>query len=150
MSGLVVQTDLCAPWAEVVKPGWRGPWPCTGESELRHKGQPFALAECTHECHHGGPQHELPALADRTALHPTDVLSARQEPGRRGQMSVARPIEEKPMEPDVDHTPCPVCGKVKPNGELDGHLQNEHHRDGGAPNPAPETKVWPPGAIETK
>lgn len=75
MSGLVTVRDLCAPLADQVKPGWRGPWPCTGEVILRHGGQPIGLVECSHECHHGGPPHELPARADRTAVHPTDVLA---------------------------------------------------------------------------
>lgn len=75
MSGLVTVADLCAAWVARVRPGWRGPWPCTGEQVLRSNGEPVGLVECSHECHHGGPPHELPRLADRTAVHPTDVLA---------------------------------------------------------------------------
>ncbi len=76
MSGLVVPHDLCADHAPQVKPGHRGPWPCTGELELRDGpgSEPWGLAECTCPCHTGDHVHELPRLSDRTAVHPTDVL----------------------------------------------------------------------------
>lgn len=54
------------------------------------------------------------------------------------------------MQPDVEHTPCTICGTVTPVAQMPGHLQDKHDRDGGAPNPAPETKQWPPRGIETK
>ncbi len=76
MSGLVTTADLCTPWLAQVKPGWRGPWPCAGEVILRnHKGEPFGLAECSCPCHADGPQHQMPRLSGRTAVHPTDVLA---------------------------------------------------------------------------
>lgn len=54
------------------------------------------------------------------------------------------------MQPDAEHAPCPVCGEVTAVAGMQGHLNQKHDRDGGAPNPAPETKAWPPQGIETK
>lgn len=50
---------------------------------------------------------------------------------------------------DPDPT-CPICGEQLPVTALDGHLRQEHHRDGGGVNPAPENKAWPPAGMETK
>jgi hypothetical protein len=75
VSGLVTVVDLCGPWIPRVRPGWRGPWPCPGELVLRAGGEPVGLAQCSCPCHAGGPPHELPPRADRTAVHPTDVLA---------------------------------------------------------------------------
>lgn len=88
MSGLVVGADLCALFAPMVYGGrlnvgtfvlpgaWRGTeWPCTGEKELTGPNDWRALAECTCRCHVGEFEHELPARANRTAVHPTDVLA---------------------------------------------------------------------------
>jgi hypothetical protein len=76
VSGLVATADLCAAWAERVRDGWRGVWPCSGEVVMRNAAQQgFGLVECSCPCHAGGPAHELPRLADRTAVHPTDVLA---------------------------------------------------------------------------
>lgn len=44
---------------------------------------------------------------------------------------------------------CPICGRPFGQAQLAGHLERDHDRDGGAVNPAPETKQWPP-VIETK
>jgi hypothetical protein len=77
VSGIVTQADLCAPWAEIVTLGWRGGWPCPGEQTLRDgAGEPVGLVECTCTCHlPDAAGHRLPPLADRTAVHPTDVLA---------------------------------------------------------------------------
>ena len=76
MSGVVVAQDLCSGWVAVVRPGWRGAWPCPGDRELRRQGEVLGLVECTCPCHQGLLCHVLPRLADRTAVHPTDVLAS--------------------------------------------------------------------------
>lgn len=75
MTGLVTGRDLCAGWPAVVKVGWRGPWPCVGSIVMRSAGTPVGLVECTCGCHRGEFTHELPARANRTAVHPSDVLA---------------------------------------------------------------------------
>lgn len=87
MSGLVVGADLCAAYSPMVYGGridadtyiaagaWRGTeWPCAGVKEVG-SGEWVMLIECTCPCHAGGEPHELPARANRTAVHPTDVLA---------------------------------------------------------------------------
>lgn len=77
MSGLVTAADLCEPWLGHVRPGWRGPWPCPGDLELvtGPARTVIGLIECTCGCHRGEFTHELPRRADRTGVHPTDVLA---------------------------------------------------------------------------
>lgn len=88
--------DLCAeyarlvyggrldPWTYIAPGAWRGTeWPCTGRREAT--GTPtedgpspvIATIVCSCPCHQpGGTQHELPRLARRTAVHPTDVRNS--------------------------------------------------------------------------
>jgi hypothetical protein len=94
VTGQVARADVCALWKPYVYGGridfdtfiapgaWRGTvWPCTGATDLRAGGTPtqptlpFGVLECTCSCHAGGEQHELPGRANRTGVHPTDVLS---------------------------------------------------------------------------
>lgn len=76
MSGLVVTADLCAAWQKVVRQGWRGSWPCGGEQLMRSGDTVIGLIECSCSCHlPDGAGHRMPRLADRTAVHPTDVLT---------------------------------------------------------------------------
>lgn len=58
----------------VIAPGaWRGrEWPCTGRKATNIAG---LVIECSCGCHAGAFEHELPPRADRTAVHPTDVLA---------------------------------------------------------------------------
>ena len=89
MSGLVLASDLCALFEPLVNGGqldadtvvqsgaWRGKdWPCDGEQVMRGRGgEPVGVVECTCICHAGQLTHLLPRRANRTTVHPTDVIA---------------------------------------------------------------------------